>query len=244
MSVRWLDRDEWGAGPLIAGYQVPHAQFVGLVSHHTVIAYNGDPIAYMQTVQHSRPDLGDEVPYSFVIMPGPTDQDAIVGEGRGWGRTGAHTAGYNSTRYGIAWAGDYTNVEPTPGMLSAFRWLGSQLADPYGAQPTLGHRDVKATACPGDCAYPHLPELQPPFRPLLEDDMPTPEEYAIAVWEHLIQTRRGEFPAQQVVGWTKDEISEDDNLLARIVAAIPAGGGASPDEIKDAVKQALREGSA
>lgn len=236
MTVRYLPRSEWGAGPVTLGYHAPHAQFVGLVNHHTVIAYHGDPVAYMRTVQHSRPDLGDEVPYSFVIMPGATDGDCVVGEGRGWERTGAHTEGYNSTRYGVAWAGDYTNVEPTAGMLSGFRWLGSQLADPVNAVATLGHRDVKATACPGDCAYPHLPEMQPPFTALLTTAQVM--EALMALEPTTPVTVSGQqYPLLSVLGWTLEGI----NFLR---SAQPAGSPAAitQAQIEEALKHVLREG--
>lgn len=141
--------------------------------HHTVIPYDGDPVAYMQRLQVARPDLGSEVPYSFVVMPGATDDDAVIGVGRGWAWSGAHTIDYNRTAYGVALAGDFTDHAPTPGMLAAIRVIGGYLRDPL---PTLGHRDVYATACPGEMTYPLLEELQPPFWPAAEtvqedDDM-------------------------------------------------------------------------
>ena len=177
-SVEWLDREAWGAAPLPRlGHVVPHEQFVGLVVHHTVTnaPRNGDVAAiaaHMRHLQTVRPDLGADVPYSFVVFPGPTPDAAIVCEGRGWCRTGAHTAGHNSSRYGIAFAGNFTDHAPTPGMVAAVRWLGSMLADPAGAAATLAHRDTYATACPGDAAMGVLDLLHPPFG----TELPTPSE--------------------------------------------------------------------
>lgn len=189
-GYRLVSRQEWGADPLqvACGYTVPDAQIVGLVVHHTVIVmpdydHDGmvagdvdDVCAYMRALQRARPDLCDDVPYSFVHFEGATDDEVIVAEGRGFGRTGAHTVGYNSTRYGCALAGDYTSKPPTAGQLAGIRWIGSTLVDPIGAQPTLGHRDTASTACPGAMAYPLLDRVQPPFttEEPEEDDMAGP----------------------------------------------------------------------
>lgn len=235
---------QWGAGPVTLGYAAPHEQFRRLVIHHTVVTYWGDPVAYMQRLQVSRPDLGLEVPYSFIVMPGASDNDAVIGVGRGWARTGAHTAGWNSTSYGVALAGDYTDHPPTRGMIEAIRLIGSYIVDPDW---TLSHRQTYATACPGACTVPLMDQLQPPF-PVEEEeeDMPTADEIAKAVWEYPIATRRGVFPAQSVLGWLKDEVTEDDLLLARIDAADEpnefVGEGAAaltPDQIIDKLKERL-----
>ena len=181
--IEVLSREDWGADPNLPklGWQVPVTQFVGLIVHHTVMVlkdtdHDGyaagdlDDISnYMQRLQVARPDLGLDVPYSFVVFEGRHELDAVICIGRGQFRTGAHTAGYNSTAWGVALAGDYTHIAPTPGMLEAIRLIGRWLADPVNALPTLGHKDTVATACPGALAYPLLDQVQPPFTS--EDDM-------------------------------------------------------------------------
>jgi hypothetical protein len=176
MTGTYLDRAAWGAQSLPRlGHVVPRRQFTGLALHHTVVVltdYDRDGYLhgdlddikrYMRSLQTARPDLGRDVPYSFVVFRGATPDDYVVCEGRGFDRTGTHTQGNNSTRYGVALAGDYTNVAPTAGELAGVRWVGAQLTDPKGARKTIGHRDVHATACPGAHAYAHLGEVQPPF---------------------------------------------------------------------------------
>lgn len=185
-SLTIIGRATWGAGPLRSGAKIDHARFVGLAIHHTVMVmpdYDRDGIRrgdiddvkrYMRQLQTARPDLGNEVPYSWVVFPGRSPDDGVVAEGRGFGVTGAHTVGYNSTRYGVAYAGN-TNTDPvTPGVLEAIRWVGRHLADPAGAARTFGHRDVKSTACPGDRLYNLLDRIQPPFA-TEEDDMEVTE---------------------------------------------------------------------
>jgi hypothetical protein len=191
MTVTYLDRSAWGAGPVRVGYSAPHGQFVGLVAHHTVFVisdYDGDGIVrgdlddikrYMRRLKTMRPDLGDDVPYSFVVFEGARPGDCVVAEGRGFGRTGAHTQGYNSTRYGVALAGNSSARPVTEGILSGYRWVGRKLARPEDARATIGHRDTKPTECPGTSLYAALPKIQPPFTDPTTPPappVPTPEE--------------------------------------------------------------------
>ena len=152
------------------GHPAPRDQFRAIVAHHTVIrapAIPGDVAAissYMRRLQTARPDLGKDVPYSFVIFAGKYPTACVVCEGRGFDRVGAHTAGLNSTRYGVAYGCD-GRVDPiTEGMREGVRWVGRRIQGDAGA--TTGHRDHKATACPSDTAYALLPTIQPPFSDL------------------------------------------------------------------------------
>lgn len=203
MTIAYLDRAAWGASPLgvSSGHAVDPAQFVGLVLHHTVFAFTDrdrdsmrggdldDVASYMRVLQHARPDLGDEVPYSWVVFAGVDDDSCVIAEGRGRGRTGAHTAGLNSSRYGIAVAGNTDTDQPmTAGMIAGIRWLAATvLVDPDGAVGTIGHQqappyyqngtNLNATGCPGGDGMAHLDQLQPPFAaPTTEDDHVTPAE--------------------------------------------------------------------
>lgn len=191
MTVRFLARHDWdnSEAPRL-GHIVPTTRFTRINVHHTVAIIDdapglGDEIAYMRKLRTIRPDLGLDVPYSFVVFAQTNPSDCIVAEGRGWKRTGAHTAGENSSSYGVAFAGN-TNIEPvTPGVLDGYRFIGRGLRDPAGARPTLGHRDHKATACPGANLYARLPELQPPFtaNPTEGDTMTITEYIHLMFWK-------------------------------------------------------------
>lgn len=170
MTVTYVSREAWGAGPHGAGSPIPNSQIVGLVAHHTVMGRNfadgnlAGVRAYMRTLQHSRPDLGDEVPYSFVVFPGDSSGDGIVAEGRGKGWTGAHTVGFNSTRFGVSYAGNASAEAITPGVIDAYNWVGARMLDSPGtAVRTFGHRDIKSTECPGNNLYARLGQIQSPF---------------------------------------------------------------------------------
>lgn len=97
--------------------------------------------------------------YNWIIF-----QSGHVYEGRGWGRTGAHTRGKNSSSVGIAFAVDGEAHSLTPAAIEACQDLileGQRLgfiADDYEIR---GHRDFGSTSCPGDLVYPHLEALRP-----------------------------------------------------------------------------------
>jgi hypothetical protein len=99
--------------------------------------------------------------YSFVIMP-----SGRIYEGRGWRMRGAHTKNHNGDSYGICFAGNFDEDEPTPLALEAcwllirFGLASGRLAD--GSHPTGGHRDTADTTCPGERLFARLPDLRAP----------------------------------------------------------------------------------
>ena len=189
MTVVYVDRATWGARDPRRGRILDPANIRGVVVHHTVMPAPpaGDlPAisAYMRRLQTIRPDLGAEVPYSFVVFAGRNDSDGIVCEGRGWYRTGAHTEGLNSTRYGVAYGAD-TRLDPvTDGMVEGVRWVLDKIADPV---PTTGHLDHKATACPGPGGVARLDDVQPGGL-----DLPDPTTRKQHDMETLIDTSTNE----------------------------------------------------
>lgn len=177
MTVHYLSRADWDSSGLPRlGYIVNPRQFLGLAVHHTVTYFDPDDYdpageieavkAHMRRLQNERPDLGRDVPYSWVVFQHQNDGDCYLAEGRGPGRTGAHTYGYNSSRYGVAVVGNYQNAFPTQGIIDGINYVGFNYC-PWADATTLGHRDFpqNATACPGNNLENRLDELQPPFTP-------------------------------------------------------------------------------
>jgi hypothetical protein len=95
------------------------------------------------------------------------------------GVIGAHAEGANTGSAGVALLGDFTSVSPTPAAVAALEgWLAWKAArhtiDPRGASAfapadgsaprvfdnVAGHRDVRATECPGDRLYARLPAVR------------------------------------------------------------------------------------
>lgn len=168
--IHYLSRSDWdNTGLERWGYQVDPRQFVGLAVHHTVTSFDpgtgvGGVVAHMKRLQQERPDLGLDVPYSWVVFPHEDPSSSYVAEGRGSGRTGAHTSGYNSTRYGVACVGNYVFEFPTSGLIEGIKYVGRTF-DPWASMATLGHQDFpnNATACPGSNLESFINQLQPPF---------------------------------------------------------------------------------
>lgn len=182
-EITYLPRSDWDeSGAPRLGHIIPRTQIKGLVGHHTVTLKPDQPgfdderqhMEYLRTV---RPDLGEDVPYNQCVFGQADPMKAIVAEGRGWDRTGAHTEGFNSSRWGVAAVGNFNHDEFTLGMIRAFRWIGTNLVvlEPVA---TRGHRDLKATACPGSNIYSEIPQLQPPFNhyEIIGESMATIEE--------------------------------------------------------------------
>ncbi len=160
---------------------------------------------------HTRTRGWDDIGYNFLVdaqgrvyegryarayAPGenPTgenlDGDAVVG---------AHAEGVNTGSVGIALLGDFIAASPTT---AAFESLKSMLAwevdrhyiDPTGSAPyrkadgsvvtfpnIAGHRDTRATDCPGGSLYSRLPELRQAMpRPGPRPPLPVPVGYWVA----------------------------------------------------------------
>lgn len=97
------------------------------------------------------------ISYTFVIFP-----SGRIYEGHSIGRVGAHTAGRNSISAGICLAGNYETNEVTAEQVAALAWLLNEgIKKGWWTEPKLdgGHRDTKATACPGKNAYAKIGEI-------------------------------------------------------------------------------------
>jgi hypothetical protein len=151
-----------------------------LMIHHTAsnVPNPGDEADFTRQIeQYGESRDGAAVEYSFLIYP----TGACHG---GFGDTrGCHSAqtdpsagvNYNSTAIGVAFVGYFHpphNDQPTDEAIATFQsWLdwmigsGRLLPDVLvasgwnGAAGWYGHRDVFATACPGDVLYPRLGDI-------------------------------------------------------------------------------------
>lgn len=203
--MKLLEREAWGAtaplGPRLTS-GIP-----GVYFHHSVTRPTGDPVADMRTLEAIGVDRFGIFSYCYVVFP-----DGTIGIGAGLTR-GAHTAGLNSTRIGIVFVGDFTTDVPTPAALAA----GAELLAHLGQIGALahgytvnGHRDQKATACPGDNLYPllgaiHAAALHPP----LEDDM-TPEQarQLAEIHDELCTSRDDKGSKSSTVRWRITRLME------------------------------------
>ena len=189
MPLTILSRDDWGADPAHPrrGHHLGPANRTEVFIHHTVVP-DGDTTpnewesldevkAQMRRMQTIRPDLGLDVPYNFVAFC-MANGDLVLGEGRGLGRTAAHSSGHNRSALGIGFQGNFES-EPLPTHLDGqlqllaewlrhlranegFTELGTVQPDDPGrpGRQVFGHRDVKSTDCPGRHLFERLHQLE------------------------------------------------------------------------------------
>ncbi len=182
VQVWWLSRREWGAARSTERYIAGRRTYdrLGRVSvhiHHTTgVDSDASPnrwtldraVGYQRRLEWVRPDLGP-LPYSENPYIDEDGRRVWLLEGRGLDIAGAHTRGHNTTGIGIGFGGNFSRSTPDRVLHTAvtairlrcgglrtgsYPNLGDRLS-PSGWE-VWGHRDSKATACPGDHLYPRL----------------------------------------------------------------------------------------
>jgi len=175
-----LSRAEWGAVPARSRTKLHADRVTMLVLHHTTGVYSG--VGTVRAIQRFHMvDRGwADVGYNFLVAP-----DGTVFEGRGWGYSGAHAKGHNSSSVGVAYVGD--GRQPVSDVAKrAILELAEEADRRFGKLNRVGHRDVGSTACPGDVLYgwwtsgPSLPSPTPVESPVCvvipPPSVPTPEK--------------------------------------------------------------------
>lgn len=137
-----IRRADWGAGPHRAGtipLPVPR-----LFLHHSVTPFwvGAQAARNLQAIARARGFL--DISYSWLA-----DRQGNEIEGRGWGRSGAHTRGFNTTSHALCGVGNMeANVMPD-GMVRSHVRLVRRHGAVGPRRITHVHSDVAATACPG-----------------------------------------------------------------------------------------------
>lgn len=144
-----------------------------IIIHHTASTkYLNNPEKAIRAIYHYHAQTrgwGD-IGYNFII-----DEDGEIYHGRAGddGVVGAHTAGYNTGSVGIALLGDFSD-DPIEGpMMQSLLALVKEKAELHDIdidgrsdfkderfKNLLGHRDLGATACPGEITYEFLDEIR------------------------------------------------------------------------------------
>ena len=220
-NVVYLSREEWGADPDYPrlGYLVPRGRRTHVIQHHTVGQDDDDTPALWETehevkremrrLQFIRPDLGNDVPYSFVFFQMKSG-DLYVCEGRGADRTGAHTRGHNTKGIGCAWHANFQRYPFGRRYIAPASWFFDWLKYERGLvnlgtvkppnRDTFGHRDFAQTACPGQNLYNEIGD----FTFYKEDDMRATarivgEQGAVGYFEWLTGATRHYIPTAAAV---------------------------------------------
>lgn len=153
--------------------------------HHSVTAapsvnasFEQDAAAIRHVEQIGENRFGWGISYSFLIPP-----SGRVFHGHRVNGVGTHTHGYNSSTLAICFIGNYEDDEPTEAQLNSAAWLlgrGKELGWTTDDQLDGGHRDLKATACPGRHAYAQIAEIN--RRATEEEDMPLSNDDVRKIW--------------------------------------------------------------
>lgn len=154
---RIISRQEWGARHERGAGPAPLPASEVWLHHSVTIAPDllppfeddYDAVRVLERIGENR--FGRGISYTFVITP-----VGLVFEGHGVDRRGAHTYGHNTVGRAICFVGNYEAHQPTEAMLDAAGWLLAHgfLAGWWTASKLHGgHRDVRATSCPGRHAY-------------------------------------------------------------------------------------------
>lgn len=128
-----------------------------IVIHHTGNDVDDDLSAVDIHAEHqSRGWAG--IGYHFVIR-----KDGTVEVGRPLDCVGAHAYGFNDHTVGIHLSGNFEIGTPTKEQTESLAKLLADLTEMYSLENTsqyvVGHRDLMATACPGENLYDMLPEI-------------------------------------------------------------------------------------
>lgn len=155
-----------------------------LLVHHTAGPSQGDPIQLIRQVYdfHTGPEKGwPDVAYNFFVEPGGRVFEARAGSLQRAVEASA-TGGNQGFSQLVCLLGDFTSRNPTDAQLRSLNQTLAWLADRYGldtspgatatftsrgsnrwsegtqvtADIISGHREMSATACPGDTFFPYL----------------------------------------------------------------------------------------
>lgn len=157
-----------------------------------------------------------DIAYNFLVC-----KHGYVYEGRGYGkRTGANgNQDLNRAHYAVcALLGSSGDTEPTDEMAQAIREVVYGLREHGAGNEIKGHRDGYATSCPGDALYALVKSGK--LEPLKEDedDMPSAEEVAKAVWAFGIKNRFRKNAATSAGTFLEYGDSHYDEIMKRLTA--------------------------
>lgn len=181
--MKFVSRSQWGARDTSGALTRINLPVSNIYIHHTESPSGPDPAAIWRGVQAYHMNSRG---YADIAYEAGIATDGTVYEGRVTWAVGAHTLNHNRDGHAICFIGNYQLDPPTDAQINAARELIAdwQAKGICVANPTiLGHRDVFATACPGDAAYAQLDRIRQPWAPApapstQEDEM----AYVSKVW--------------------------------------------------------------
>ncbi len=164
-----ITRSAWGAHPP-REVATPHRP-VHVTQHHTAGTQPEsleESVAELRFIQnlHQEGRGWSDIGYHFLI-----DAAGRIFQGRPETVIGAHTAYNNDGNVGVALMGYHhppRNDPVTPQQMASLKRLGGWILGAFTIAPDKyrGHRELRATVCPGDLLHPRLAELRDSWRGL------------------------------------------------------------------------------
>lgn len=176
-------RADWGANESWRSWRAYRGEVTGAVVHHTATANDYSPEAVPSILRsiyryHAISLKWGDIGYNVLVDNFGRAWQGRAGDFWHYNTVGAHASGVNSWTFGISVLGNYTDFRPsdaavdTVSRVIAYKLKPTGL-DPLELQTTIhkgkgtitapvisGHRDVGATACPGNAFYAFLPTLR------------------------------------------------------------------------------------
>ena len=134
-----------------------------IIIHHTATPNESDTYKWINIIyEYHANTLGwGDIGYNYLI-----DMHGNIFEGKLGGdeAKGYHAGASNANSIGISLIGDFTSSYPSQAAQDALTRLIAEKSAFYDFTPSypstvMGHRDVAATACPGNTFYPLLPSI-------------------------------------------------------------------------------------
>lgn len=176
-------RSDWGADESWLGWRPRAGAVRGAVVHHTATGNEyspGDVPAILRSIyRYHAISLGwGDIGYNVLVDNFGRAWQGRAGDVWTYNTVGAHASGVNSSTFGISVLGNYTDFRPSDAAVDAVARVVAFKLKPTGKDPldlqtnitkngadfiapvVAGHRDVGATACPGNAFYAFLPEVR------------------------------------------------------------------------------------
>lgn len=250
--AQWGARHDDGFGPAPVPYSRTYLhQSVTIAPDLVWVDADGDGVEDdEEKAMRLLEDIGEQrfgrgISYTWCIPP-----SGRIYEGHSVDRQGSHTGGLNDIARAICLIGRYQDTAPTPAQIRSIAWLlQHNVAKGWTKTAALtgGHRDVKATECPGDLAYAAIPTINQ-----LAAGPAITEEDTVS-WNDRFKAPNGkEYSAAEYLVWTNWYVGQLTAQVAGLQTAVDKLAGAvggddlTAEELKAAVKagtaEALAEG--
>lgn len=218
--MRYVTREEWGSRQPDYITHLDPRRVDRIFIHHTTGAQQSDKTAWLRSIQrfHMETRRWSDIAYNLLV-----DADGVCYMGRGLGRVGGHTKGWNSRSVAIAYLGDGSTDVPAAATRAIRRavedcdlWFDREL-------PVFGHRDVGNTACPGDVLYGWLRAGMP-----VDDPLPPPQPRPLPLHDDDPLRQRDDAPPH-LLG--QDSVGSPRSVadLGRVITRTPSGSAATGD---------------